>query len=187
MMAAYSISVANRQRALRIGGAGIKRLARSVLAREQVASAQLSVAIVDDRQIHAVNRRYLQHDFPTDVISFLFEERGEPNGRIRRGAGKKLDGEIIISAETALRNARDHETSWQQELALYLVHGLLHLCGYDDTTPREKRLMRRREAEAMNEWAGAEKRARRQGETKKRKGEKSKTVKAGKKSETSKE
>ncbi len=166
----YSIAVANRQRLLPIDRRRLIRLARSVLAREEVAQADISVAIVDDPQIHAINRQFLNHDFPTDVISFLLDEdsaalptagktatssgakprRSKASPRAeRRGAGKVLGGEIVISAETALRSAGDYDQRPADELALYLVHGLLHLCGYDDLTPREKRLMRRREAEAL--------------------------------------
>ena len=158
-------------------------LARSVLTRELVESAEISVAIVDDSQIQSINRQFLNHDFATDVISFPLDgdeasgthaapvaPRTAPKGTnshrppldrqtegrasrtVRRGFGKSISGEIVMSAETAVRAAADCNTSPEYELALYLVHGLLHLCGYDDTSPVEKRLMRRREAEALREW-----------------------------------
>src|SRR6516164_7619961 len=68
------IAIANRQRAVRIDRRRLIRLARAVLVMEQVALAEISVAIVDDREIHRINRRFLNHDFPTDVISFLLDE-----------------------------------------------------------------------------------------------------------------
>jgi probable rRNA maturation factor len=169
-MLLYSIAVANRQRVMPIDRRRLIRLARLVLAREEVAQADISVAVVDDPQIHAINRQFLNHDFPTDVISFLLDDdsaalptagktavssgakqrRSKSSPRVgRRGTGKVIGGEIVISAETALRSAGDYGQSPADELALYLVHGLLHLCGYDDLTPREKRLLRRREAEAL--------------------------------------
>lgn len=173
--ARYEVAVANRQRAVSIDRREVVVLVRRVLSLEQVSSADISMAFVDDREIHAVNRDFLNHDFPTDVISFLLagdREPGEipaipelPAGRarspsnqrtragsnetIRRGAGKTIDGEVVISTETAVRNSATHGTSVDHELALYVVHGLLHLCGYDDLTPVEKRLMRRREAESL--------------------------------------
>ena len=179
MIPPYSIAFTNRQRILRVDFRRLGRLARSVLTREEVARAEISVAIVDDPQIHALNREFLKHDFPTDVISFRLDEDKMPQDRarsprlagapaarrvgthgransaprvLRRGAGKSIDGEIVISAETARRSFRDCGTTPAAELALYLVHGLLHLCGYDDLTGREKRLMRRREAEALCDW-----------------------------------
>jgi probable rRNA maturation factor len=170
----YSIAIANRQRAVRIDRRRLIRLAKAVLEMEEVALAEISVAIVDDTQIHAINRQFLNHDSPTDVISFLLDgdDAGDlkpPAGRKnahkspgasrsspkslsrhrRRGSGKLLGGEIVISAETARRNGTAYRVSPHDELALYLAHGLLHLCGYDDRSPREKRLMRRREAEAL--------------------------------------
>jgi len=183
-MSKYSIALANRQRMLRIDRRRLTKLVRSVLLREQVESAEISVAIVDDRQIHAINKRFLNHDSPTDVISFLLDVNGQtanagaagrqqarsqlpqctplplpkrsPERRasriVRRGAGKVIGGEVVLSAETALRAATGFHTNPQHELALYLVHGLLHLCGYDDLKPNEKRLMRRREAEALKDW-----------------------------------
>lgn len=149
----FSITVTNRQRGLRFDRRRLIRLARAVLLQEQVAAAEISVAILDDPQIHAINRQFLNHDYPTDVISFLLDcslaEPGESANGIRRGAAKAIEGEVVISAETAAANAVKYGISPQDELALYLVHGLLHLCGYDDLTPKEKRLMRRREAEAL--------------------------------------
>ena len=179
MIPPYSIAFTNRQRILRVDFRRLGRLARSVLTREEVARAEISVAIVDDPQIHALNREFLKHDFPTDVISFRLDEDKMPQDRarsprlagapaarrvgthgransaprvLRRGAGKSIDGEIVISAETACLVAGDYGTTPAAELALYLVHGLLHLCGYDDASPSEKRLMRRREAEALHDW-----------------------------------
>lgn len=154
-MPTYAIAIADRQTAVRIDRGRLAALARGVLRRERVAAAEISVAIVDDAEIHAVNRRFLKHDCPTDVISFLFEQpvpaavRHGADPAVRRGTGRTLDGEVVISAETARRNARRLRTSCRHELALYLVHGLLHLCGYDDLSPDEKRLMRAREAEAL--------------------------------------
>lgn len=152
-MQKYSIAVTNRQRGLRFDRRRLIRIARSVLQQERVAAAEISVAILDDPQILAINRQFLNHDFSTDVISFLLDctlvESGESADSIRRGTAKVLEGEIVISAETAENNAARYGISLQDELALYLVHGLLHLCGYDDLTPKEKRLMRRREAEAL--------------------------------------
>ncbi len=184
-MPSYSIAIANQQRVLRVNRRRMIQLAKSVLAMEHVEIALVSVAIVDDPQIHAINRDFLKHDFPTDVISFLLDgfdttDEGGPIARLpgetltsstnsvrsraqskagrqssrnlRRGFGKWIDGEIIISADTALRIAGDYDATPHDELALYLAHGLLHLCGYDDLTPQEKRLMRRREAEALEAW-----------------------------------
>ncbi|MCR9294371.1 MAG: rRNA maturation RNase YbeY [bacterium] len=97
-----------------------------------------SVSIVDDPTIHRLNREYLAHDWPTDVISFVFENE----------AGS-VEGEIIASADTA--NKLHQAAGWrpQDELLLYVVHGLLHLAGLDDLTPADQQDMRRFEQSCM--------------------------------------
>src|SRR5207245_8564741 len=86
-----------------------------------------------------LNRRDLDHDCPTDVISFGLSEPGDP----------VLFGELIVSAETAATTARQAGVDPWHELALYLVHGVLHLCGYDDSSPDARAAMRRREGEIL--------------------------------------
>ncbi|MDE2506052.1 MAG: rRNA maturation RNase YbeY [Planctomycetota bacterium] len=113
--------------------------ARRALAAEGVAEASLSVRIVDDAAIHALNRRWLDHDEATDVITFPLSEPGEA----------RLAGEIVISAETAARVARERGIEPAHELALYLAHGVLHLLGQDDLCTDSSRAMRRRESELL--------------------------------------
>ena len=99
----------------------------------------MSIAVVDDAAIREVNRRHLDHDGPTDVIRFPFSGPGDP----------ELSGELVISAEMAAAVAARCGLDPGAEFALYLVHGLLHLCGYDDSTDAERARMRRREDEIL--------------------------------------
>ncbi len=108
---------------------------RSVLAESSFQSATVSVAVVDDPTIHALNRKFLQHDYPTDVLSFVLEDDG-----------RQLQGELIVSADTAARNAIDYGWSTADELLLYLVHGSLHLVGHRDQEQAEIAAMRQAEA-----------------------------------------
>jgi probable rRNA maturation factor len=133
------VEVSDTQGHMEIDPLALTALVRRVLEGEGIARASLSVALVDDATIHAVNRRHLDHDWPTDVISFLFSEPGEP----------VLSGELVVSAEHALSVARRVGTDPWSELALYVVHGLLHLCGYDDLAAPDVDAMRRREAEIL--------------------------------------
>jgi probable rRNA maturation factor len=112
-------------------------VARRVLEAEGVVRAEISIAIVDDPTIHEVNRRHLDHDWPTDVISFILSGPDE----------EPLSGELIVSAETAARMA-ERDGVWT-ELVLYVIHGLLHLCGHDDLTEEGAAGMRRREGELL--------------------------------------
>lgn len=161
----YRISITNQQRALRVNRSRLVKLAEATLKAEKIRGAEISVALVDDARIHAINRKFLGHDYPTDVISFLLDsgpkgrkptnaapKKNGANGRASRGAGRYLEGEIIISAETAVQIAAEYDWPPVHELSLYLVHGLLHLCGYDDLTSEQERVMRAREVEVLEPW-----------------------------------
>src|SRR5205809_795544 len=116
------IAVASPQEMVPIDRRQVREVARAVLEGEKVADYEISIAFVDNPTIHRLNARYLQHDEPTDVLSFPFSE---PNA-------KKLAGELVIGAEVALAQATERGHDVQNELALYVIHGLLHLCGFDD-------------------------------------------------------
>ncbi len=149
----YEIHLTNNQQLLRIDQQVITEVVTGTLKAEAVASAEIVIALVDDETIHSVNREYLQHDFPTDVISFLYDSN-EPTTHddTSRGAGLWIDGELVISTETAIREARNYEWNPLDELRLYLVHGLLHLCGYDDQSDSDLTLMRSRERDVLTQW-----------------------------------
>src|SRR5215469_12069795 len=113
------ISVACPQDVLAIDRGRMREVARAVLDSEGVADYEISLAFVDNPTIHRLNKRYLDHDEPTDVLSFPLSEANSA----------KLAGELVIGAEVgkAQAEARGHDV--QAELALYVIHGLLHLCG----------------------------------------------------------
>jgi probable rRNA maturation factor len=134
------VEISDTQGHLVIDPQSLMTLVRKVLAGEGFDRASISIALVDDRSIHAVNRRHLGHDSPTDVISFRFSDPGEP----------VLTGELVVSTEHALTVARRVGTDPWAELALYVVHGLLHLCGYDDLAASDVVAMRRREGEILS-------------------------------------
>ena len=150
----YSVDVTNDQSAVSISEDRIREIVEGPLRAERVVEAEISVALIDDSAIHRVNRDHLDHDFPTDVISFLFEEEivgGESDSPLR-GAGKRIEGEVLVSGDTAVREAAKFGWSAEDELALYLVHGLLHLCGYDDLTEEEQPIMRNQERAVLALW-----------------------------------
>ncbi|MBL9082500.1 MAG: rRNA maturation RNase YbeY [Planctomycetales bacterium] len=98
----------------------------------------VSVAVVDDATIHDVNLRFLQHDEPTDVVSFALEDEG-----------KLLEGEIVLGADVAARSAAELKIPPDDELLLYAIHGALHIVGHDDLTPEPRKTMRAREREYL--------------------------------------
>ena len=137
-VSAVAVEISDTQGHLAVDPADLIGLVRRTLAREGVVRASISVALLDDAAIRAINLRHLDHDWPTDVISFRLSEPGED-----------LAGELAVSAETAATTARGAGIDPRAELALYLVHGLLHLCGYDDRAADDVAAIRRREAEIL--------------------------------------
>ena len=158
MSTPYQILISNDQTAVAVSEEELVRVATLTLQTEGVVEAEISVALVDDPAIHRLNRDYLQHDYPTDVISFLLDSgTSDPRGATqpavpgRRGTGKWLAGDVVLSGETAVREAGEYGWEPKSEVCLYLVHGLLHLCGYDDLTDAEQSTMRQREREILRE------------------------------------
>jgi probable rRNA maturation factor len=129
------ISIASPQEIIAIDRAKMREAARAVLAGEGAGDAEISLAFVDNPTIHQLNKRYLEHDEPTDVLSFPLSE---PNA-------KRLAGELVIGVEVAKVQAETRGHDVQAELALYVIHGLLHLCGHDDHSPTGRAEMRERE------------------------------------------
>lgn len=99
----------------------------------------VSVAIVDDPTIHELNQQFLEHDYETDVLSFVLEDDAP-----------RLEGEIIVSRDTAERCAREAGWTTSDELLLYVIHGALHLVGHRDKSPDEAAAMIAGEARALD-------------------------------------
>jgi probable rRNA maturation factor len=129
------VAIASPQETVPIDRAGMREAARATLAGEGVAEAEISLAFVDNATIQQLNQRYLQHDEPTDVLSFPLSE----------SKARRLIGEVVIGAEVAKAQAEERGHDVQAELALYVIHGILHLCGYDDKTDAAAKQMRERE------------------------------------------
>lgn len=153
----YEVEIDDSQKVLKVDHRRLVDVVRSVLAVEKCVSASISIAIVDNETIHDLNIRYLQHDYPTDVLSFLLEEELDPDSLpipkgSPRGCGKRIEGEIILSSEMAKQMAAKYRWRPLDEVTLYVVHGLLHLCGYDDMTRKEQASMQQREREVLADW-----------------------------------
>src|SRR5262245_45913295 len=110
------VEISDTQVYLRVDRAEMAEWARYVLHAEGRRRASISIAVVDGATIHALNRAHLGHDWPTDVISFPLSDADDP----------VLAGEVVISGEMAATKARELNGRPREELALYLIHGLLH-------------------------------------------------------------
>lgn len=133
-----TVEIVNRQKVVRVGAVWLGQIARRAIAMLGHETAAITVAIVSDAEIASLHNRWMSLPDPTDVLTFDLS-----------GGEGGIAGDIVVSAETARRVAR--EVGWQprQELAYYVIHGLLHLTGFDDVTPGERRRMRRNERDVM--------------------------------------
>lgn len=130
------IRIRNRQKTRPVNLSFLRQLARTLLIEFLPAKEfELDVHLVRDREMEKINREYLGHSGSTDVITFAYAPPKAGN----------LHGEIVICMDTALLQARQFRTTWQKEIVRYLVHGILHLQGYDDMAPAQRRLMKKEE------------------------------------------
>lgn len=104
---------------------------------------EVSLMLTDDESIHEMNREYRGIDRPTDVLSFALEEGEEEE--IFGGPEENLLGDIIISVETAVRQAEEYGHSVEREMSFLALHGMLHLLGYDHMEEEERQEMRAQE------------------------------------------
>ena len=138
-----TVRVANVQRRLPVDTAAMARVARGAVRRLRIRRrGTLAITFIDDRRMRALNKRFLGHDRPTDVLSFRYD--GEP-----------IAGEILIAPGEARTYAKRHGISYEHELSRYVVHGLLHWLGHEDRTAAEQRKMRRVEDQLLG-LAGAD-------------------------------
>ena len=90
-----------------------------------------------DAEILRINNQFLKHDYYTDILSFDYSENDT------------LSGDLFISLETVKSNAAQYETNYAEELLRVMIHGILHLCGFNDKTPEDEKCMRQKEDEAL--------------------------------------
>jgi len=133
---AIVVDISNTQGFLDVDAGMLTELIKGVLRDEGIEHATISVALVDNATIRRINQKHLAHDWPTDVMSFKLSAAGEP----------ELVGELVVSTEMAAATAKEVSAEPAAELSLYVVHGLLHLCGYDDSTESDIHEIRARES-----------------------------------------
>jgi probable rRNA maturation factor len=135
-----TLTIANRQKKLPVDRRRMRRTVAAILGEAGIEDAQISVAVVDDPAIAKLHEQFLNDPEPTDVLSFLFE-RSETH----------LEGEIVVSADTARAVAPRFHATPEDELLRYVIHGALHLVGYDDATPRQRAIMRKQERKHLTQ------------------------------------
>ena len=114
--------------------AAVRAVVARAVAGEGFAVRELGVVLADHAAVHALNRAWLGHDYETDVVSFPLDEAA--------AAERAVDGEVYVDLDTAAERAPEFGTTFEREALRYVVHGLLHLMGYDDATDAERARMR---------------------------------------------
>jgi probable rRNA maturation factor len=147
------ILISSSQRAVRVDRARIARLVRFVARAQGARVGQIDIAVVGRGEIAGLNRRWLSHRGATDVLSFDLSEAGPPAGGPARRSKGGIRGQLVVCGEVARQQARLRGLPIQRELMLYIVHGLLHLMGYEDLTVRGAARMHAREEEMLQAFA----------------------------------
>ena len=125
------VKVENLQTKRRLNRTWIQATCQKILRIENVSSAQLNLIFVSRQRMQAFNKTYLGRSYATDVLAFNLSDDDD-----------ELIGDIIISTDAVIQNAKEFATNEADEIVLYIIHGILHLLGYDDHKPKDKQQMR---------------------------------------------
>jgi probable rRNA maturation factor len=147
-----SLLIRNRQRAVPLNTRLLRTLTRTLLQELlDLETFDLVIYIVQAPEMTALNETFLHHSGSTDVITFNYSDSVLPAScrqskpSLPAGRRKHVHGEIFICVDDAIVQARQFRTSWPGELARYVIHGILHLRGFDDIRPADRRKMKREE------------------------------------------
>jgi probable rRNA maturation factor len=131
-----NIVIANRQRTKKINTRLLKKITEALLADLEITEAELGINLVAAREMALINETFLRHKGTTDVITFDY---AAPEKR------KQMHGEIFLCVDDAIGQAEKFKTTWRSEIVRYIVHGILHLQGFDDSRATARRKMKREE------------------------------------------
>jgi len=139
------IKIKNLQIKVPLNHNQIKAQIKAILLKEKIKDANLCFVFVGHQTIRAFNRKFLKRNYATDVLAF----ESEFDHWIKR-KNQAIAGDIVISTDAALKNHKEFKTTVSEELALYIIHGILHLIGYDDHNKKDILKMRKKECELMD-------------------------------------
>ncbi len=138
-------SVANRQRKIGISSEYVRLVASSVLEGESARFDEVSIAFVSDRTMRRINKTFAGLDETTDTLAFELGPEPVKEGTKQKATAGKSVGEVVVCIDRAIAQSQRYRVSLEKEVARLLIHGLLHLCGYDDSTKARRARMHSRE------------------------------------------
>ena len=141
------VQIARRFKDIDFSQPRLKRLVRGVCTRFRLPRATVSIAVVDNAEIRAVNKRFLNRGHSTDCLSFDLSDDEAPDPPL----GSRLL-EVVVNGQKAVKEASVRGHSSEAELALYVTHGLLHKLGFDDSTEQKAKRMHRLEDEILRQF-----------------------------------
>lgn len=142
------VSVCISTRTHNVDAESVRSCADFVLRKLGIRNSAVSFSLVGKTCMRRLNREYKKHDYDTDVLSFPIE--GDFNRSV--AGNMRLLGEIVISLDTAVINAKRFATSFTDELNLYVIHGILHLVGYDDISESASSVMTKKQTELLDKY-----------------------------------
>ena len=129
------IRIINQQKIKRVSLKRLRKYLKKVSGLLNISSKRISILLCDNKLIKKLNKKYLKRNSSTDVIAFPLSDRLEPD----------YLGEVVVSTEKAAQVALKLGLRWQDELVLYVVHGILHLLGYDDRTKKKRKILEKKQ------------------------------------------
>ncbi|MDN3508863.1 MAG: rRNA maturation RNase YbeY [Candidatus Neptunochlamydia sp.] len=138
-----NVHTINSQSALNIGLKGVERLVKSFLKWKKVRCHEVMIHFIDKEEITQLHKEYFQDPTPTDCISFSIDSPNETSH------GYSVLGEVFVCPEVAIEYVHENRGNPYCETTLYIIHGLLHLLGYDDQDDKSRSIMRAQEKSAM--------------------------------------
>jgi probable rRNA maturation factor len=153
-----NVAVASHQHTRKINLRLLEKITRTLLAELELEKAEIGICLVAAPEMTRLNETFLKHKGSTDVIAFDYHTEGRAgsplpaakSGALRR-ARPALQGEIFVCVDEAVLQARKFDTSWQSEVVRYIVHGVLHLLGFDDSSAGVRCKMKREENRRLRE------------------------------------
>jgi rRNA maturation RNase YbeY len=142
-----ALAIEHDHPALALNEETLGRLIRHVVDAEGATLTHVSVVLSDHATVRRLNREYLDHDYNTDVLAFSLREDPE---------GDDVEGEVYVDLDTAAERHEEFDASFEREAYRYVVHGVLHLLGYDDATEAGNQAMRSREDDYLDDVLSAD-------------------------------